>query len=366
MSACIRWRASRRPIADLVLLHDLSFIDRRSQDTRRYLVIFIAGLGADDRADHRRRRADQLARLGVRRARPAARRRPVAADGAPCAELAPLAADLRRACAISRTSTDARSDRKRRLEPRTAARAAAARSCAATGDRRLEPGAVHPRASPPTALVVTSPGERPRHRARAGDARLLRHVGRARQRRRRPRAWSTRTTASACRRDERVRPAPRLAVRPRRSRATTTASPTRGSGRSATSPTRGRCSANPTGSSTAREPAFADAVVDEARSEDPIVLVQDYHFALAAAMIREALPARDHAHRSGTSPGPTPEPFGICPWQRELLEGLLGSTILGFHTQLPLQQLPRDASTGSSRRASTASSRGLLQGKRRS
>ena len=33
------------PIARLVLLHDLSFIDRRSQDTRRYLFLFIAALG---------------------------------------------------------------------------------------------------------------------------------------------------------------------------------------------------------------------------------------------------------------------------------------------------------------------------------
>ena len=33
------------PVAQLVMLHDLSFIDRRSQDTRRYLIIFIAVLG---------------------------------------------------------------------------------------------------------------------------------------------------------------------------------------------------------------------------------------------------------------------------------------------------------------------------------
>ena len=32
-------------IAKLVLLHDMSFIDRRSQDTRRYLLLFISGLG---------------------------------------------------------------------------------------------------------------------------------------------------------------------------------------------------------------------------------------------------------------------------------------------------------------------------------
>jgi trehalose-6-phosphate synthase len=77
---------------------------------------------------------------------------------------------------------------------------------------------------------------------------------------------------------------------------------------------------------------FADAVVAEARSEDPIVLVQDYHFALLPAMIRARLPAATII-AFWHIPWPNPESFGICPWRRELLEGLLGSTILGFHTR---------------------------------
>jgi trehalose-6-phosphate synthase len=32
-------------------------------------------------------------------------------------------------------------------------------------------------------------------------------------------------------------------------------------------------------------------------------------------------------------PWPNPESFGICPWRSEILEGMLGSTILGFHTR---------------------------------
>ena len=32
-------------------------------------------------------------------------------------------------------------------------------------------------------------------------------------------------------------------------------------------------------------------------------------------------------------PWPNPETFGICPWQRELLEGLLGADLIGFHIQ---------------------------------
>jgi len=78
---------------------------------------------------------------------------------------------------------------------------------------------------------------------------------------------------------------------------------------------------------------FADAVCSEVDSKDPIILVQDYHFALAPAMIRKRLPAATvivfwHI------PWPNAEQMGICPWRNELLRGLLGSSILGFHTQL--------------------------------
>ena len=77
---------------------------------------------------------------------------------------------------------------------------------------------------------------------------------------------------------------------------------------------------------------FADAVVAEARSDDPVVLVQDYHFALMPAMIRAKLP-RATILTFWHIPWPNPESFGICPWRSEILEGMLGSTILGFHTR---------------------------------
>jgi len=77
---------------------------------------------------------------------------------------------------------------------------------------------------------------------------------------------------------------------------------------------------------------FADAVVAESRSENPIVLVQDYHFALLPAMIRKRLP-RATILTFWHIPWPNPESFGICPWRREILQGMLGSTILGFHTR---------------------------------
>ncbi len=77
---------------------------------------------------------------------------------------------------------------------------------------------------------------------------------------------------------------------------------------------------------------FADAVVQEARTPDPIVLVQDYHFALAPRMIRERLP-RATIITFWHIPWPNAETFSICPWKERIIDGLLGSTILGFHTQ---------------------------------
>ncbi|MDP8981798.1 MAG: trehalose-6-phosphate synthase [Acidobacteriota bacterium] len=79
---------------------------------------------------------------------------------------------------------------------------------------------------------------------------------------------------------------------------------------------------------------FADAVLEEmATTERPIVLAQDYHFALLPRLIKEKRPDARVAifwH----IPWPNPEAFAICPWRRELLEGLLGADLIGFHTQL--------------------------------
>lgn len=77
---------------------------------------------------------------------------------------------------------------------------------------------------------------------------------------------------------------------------------------------------------------FADAVVDEAGTDSPIVLVQDYHLALLPRMIRDRLPNATII-TFWHIPWPNPESFAICPWRAQLLDGLLGSSILGFHTQ---------------------------------
>jgi trehalose-6-phosphate synthase len=78
---------------------------------------------------------------------------------------------------------------------------------------------------------------------------------------------------------------------------------------------------------------FADAVLREMEgTESPILLAQDYHFALLPRMVKEARPDARIAifwH----IPWANPEVFGICPWQRELVDGLLGADLIGFHTQ---------------------------------
>ena len=78
---------------------------------------------------------------------------------------------------------------------------------------------------------------------------------------------------------------------------------------------------------------FANAVCQEVDRDDPIVLVQDYHFALAPRMIRDILP-RATIITFWHIPWPSAERVGICPWREELLSGLLGSSVVGFHTQL--------------------------------
>jgi trehalose-6-phosphate synthase len=77
---------------------------------------------------------------------------------------------------------------------------------------------------------------------------------------------------------------------------------------------------------------FAEAVVQEATRKDPIILVQDHHFALLPKMLRERLPDSTII-TFWHNPWPNPETFGIFPWKAELIRGLLGSSVLGFHTQ---------------------------------
>ncbi len=79
---------------------------------------------------------------------------------------------------------------------------------------------------------------------------------------------------------------------------------------------------------------FAAALVEEMTgTANPIVFVQDYHFALLPRMIKAARPDARVAifwH----IPWPNPESFGICPWQAQILDGMLGADLIGFHIPL--------------------------------
>jgi trehalose 6-phosphate synthase len=76
---------------------------------------------------------------------------------------------------------------------------------------------------------------------------------------------------------------------------------------------------------------FADAVCEEAVDESPVILVQDYHFAFAPAMLREQMPLSTIV-TFWHVPWPEAQRFSMCPWGAQLLDGLLGSSIVGFQT----------------------------------
>ncbi len=78
---------------------------------------------------------------------------------------------------------------------------------------------------------------------------------------------------------------------------------------------------------------FADALLEEIEGErSPVILMQDYHFALLPQMVKkERRDARIAIFWH--IPWPNPEAFSICPWQRELLKGMLGADLIGFHLQ---------------------------------
>lgn len=77
---------------------------------------------------------------------------------------------------------------------------------------------------------------------------------------------------------------------------------------------------------------FAQAFIEESTDNAPIALIQDYHFALLPGILRRRRPD------AVTSlfwhiPWPNPENIRICPWKKELLEGMLGADLIGFHIQ---------------------------------
>ncbi|MGH9473481.1 MAG: alpha,alpha-trehalose-phosphate synthase (UDP-forming) [Terriglobales bacterium] len=75
---------------------------------------------------------------------------------------------------------------------------------------------------------------------------------------------------------------------------------------------------------------FADMVADEVDGEPAVIFIQDFHLAMLPVLLRERCPQAVIA-QFWHIPWPNPEAFRICPWRKELLRGLLGNDLLGFH-----------------------------------
>jgi trehalose 6-phosphate synthase/phosphatase len=76
---------------------------------------------------------------------------------------------------------------------------------------------------------------------------------------------------------------------------------------------------------------FADIVAQEAQSDNPVILIQDFHFAMLPGYLRARRPKATIV-LFWHIPWPNAETFGVCPWKREMLSHLLMADILGFHT----------------------------------
>lgn len=77
---------------------------------------------------------------------------------------------------------------------------------------------------------------------------------------------------------------------------------------------------------------FADSILSELPASSPFIFIQDYHFTLLPKMIKDKRPDARVA-LFWHIPWPTPEAFMICPYQNEILEGMLGCDLIGFHVQ---------------------------------
>ena len=77
---------------------------------------------------------------------------------------------------------------------------------------------------------------------------------------------------------------------------------------------------------------FADAVIEEVGDDRAVVFVQDYHFALLPRFVKEARPDVTVC-QFWHIPWPNREVFRVCPWGEDILHGLLGNDLLGFHVQ---------------------------------
>jgi trehalose 6-phosphate synthase len=317
-------------VARLVLLHDISFIERRSQDTRRYLVILIALLGLTIAVITMV--VAQLSWRGwVNGVRAIMRGEGLVSPLMPAPELSPFVADLR-----SRLR-DLEDEYRRSQGPEvdwTAARLRALLRTELSGDQVIVVSNREPYIHEHSAgqVIVKRPA--------SGLVTAVEPVMRACSG-----TWVAHGSGSADR--EVVEASDRVRVPPGNDeywlrRVWLTAAEEQGYyygfANEGMWPLCHVAHVRPVFRESDWEAyrlvnqRFADAVVAEARTDDPVVLVQDYHFALLPAMIRARLP-KATILTFWHIPWPNPESFGICPWRKEILQGMLGSTIIGFHTR---------------------------------
>lgn len=81
---------------------------------------------------------------------------------------------------------------------------------------------------------------------------------------------------------------------------------------------------------------YAKAVLEEAGADPAFVFVQDYHFGLLPKMLKETN-ANLIVAQFWHIPWPNPEVFQVFPWKEELLDGMLGNDLLGFHLRYHCQ-----------------------------
>ncbi|MCK9614191.1 MAG: trehalose-6-phosphate synthase [Candidatus Omnitrophica bacterium] len=77
---------------------------------------------------------------------------------------------------------------------------------------------------------------------------------------------------------------------------------------------------------------FAQSVLEELPKKTPFIFIQDYHFTLLPKMIKDKRPDAIVA-LFWHIPWPTSESFSVCPYQKEILSGMLGCDLIGFHVQ---------------------------------
>ena len=81
---------------------------------------------------------------------------------------------------------------------------------------------------------------------------------------------------------------------------------------------------------------FAEACAAESATDNPVILIQDFHFALLPKLVRARVPKATIA-LFWHIPWPNAETFGVCPWKQEMLLHMLSADILGFHTRYHCQ-----------------------------